>query len=217
MDGTEPSGRFAARWAASMRYCFPVKLVFSSVHIPRMIAELLEACASGACRVQARTMIEATIDDGQRLLALNEVFVGHRTHQSARYRLCWNEQTERQSSSGLIVASGTGSTGWARSIHRQRRHRPRLPKPEERRLVFFVREPFPSVASGCEVGEGELSLGSELQVISEMNRDGVIFGDGIEDDRLAFSWGQTATLRIARQELHLVVSDAALSSRPLAA
>ena len=37
------------------------------------------------------------------LLALNEIFVGHRSHQSARYRLAVGDRHEHQSSSGLIV------------------------------------------------------------------------------------------------------------------
>ena len=43
-----------------------------------------------------------------------------RSHQSARYTLAVGERAERQSSSGLIVATGTGATGWAASIHRER-------------------------------------------------------------------------------------------------
>jgi NAD kinase len=64
-------------------------------------------------------MAHARLDDGQQLLALNEIFVGHRTHQSARYRIRpADEQEERHSSSGVIVSTGTGATGWARSIQR---------------------------------------------------------------------------------------------------
>ncbi len=188
----------------------PDPLEYQGILVPHgadQVARLLEACAGDRHRLQARTMIAAAVDDGQHLLALNEVFVGHRTHQSARYRLCWEREIERQSSSGLIVASGTGATGWALSIHRQRRHRLPLPEPEESRLVFFVREPFPSVATGCGLAEGEFGEGAALKVISEMNEDGVIFGDGIEDDRLTFGWGQTASFRVARQRLHLVVAD----------
>ena len=69
-----------------------------------------------ATRLERRTMVEATLDAGETLLALNEIFVGHRSHQSARYRIEAEGEAEDQSSSGLIVASGTGATGWARSI-----------------------------------------------------------------------------------------------------
>ena len=36
---------------------------------------------------QHRTMIDAVVDDGQTLTALNEVSVGHRSHQSAHYTI----------------------------------------------------------------------------------------------------------------------------------
>src|SRR5262245_41389684 len=53
-------------------------------HEPEAVRDLLAAAAAGRSRSEARTMVQATTDDGQRLLALNEIFVGHRTHQSAR-------------------------------------------------------------------------------------------------------------------------------------
>jgi NAD kinase len=109
---------------------------------------LLERCHTSRCEVEERTMAEVVLDDGQRLLALNEVFVGHRSHQSARYRIRSGEYEERHSSSGLIVATGTGASGWARSIVRERAERVALPAPTEERLTFLVREAFPSVATG---------------------------------------------------------------------
>jgi len=90
--------------------------------------------------VQQRSMAQVEREDGQRLLALNEVFVGHRTHQSARYRLRVDGREERQSSSGLICATGTGGTGWARSIAQQR-HLDLSLGAEEPRLAWLGREP----------------------------------------------------------------------------
>jgi hypothetical protein len=44
-------------------------------------------------------MVDARLDDGRRLLALNEVFLGHASHQSARYALEVADEAERHSSS----------------------------------------------------------------------------------------------------------------------
>jgi len=173
-------------------------------HAPERASELLHRAAEGRAEIEARTMVEATLDDGQRLLALNEVFVGHRTHQSARYRVRRGEREERQSSSGIVVATGTGATGWARSIHRAYRTDVALPTPVDPRLAFFVREAFPSVATGTSLADGAIAREEELEVTSEINDGGTLFGDGIEEDRLEFRWGMRARVRVAKETLRLV-------------
>jgi hypothetical protein len=165
---------------------------------------MLLAASERHVEVEERTMVEASLDDGQRLLALNEVFLGHRTHQSARYRVRHEDREERQSSSGIVVTTGTGATGWARSI-RLAIHAPLdMPAPGDPRLAFFVREAFPSVATGTSITTGVVSAGGELAVVSEMNEGGTLFGDGIEEDRLDLGWGMTARVRVAREKLRLV-------------
>ena len=149
-------------------------------------------------------MVVAALDDGQQLLALNEVFIGHESHQSARYLLDVGSMAERQSSSGLIVATGTGATGWARSIHQATGSALTLPTPTANALVFFVREAFPSVSTGTSVTECLLEAASALHLTSEMNGGGVIFGDGIEADNIKLRWGQRVTVRQAGSSLNWV-------------
>jgi hypothetical protein len=177
-------------------------------HPPQALPALLrwlEQPTGPAFRIEQRVMALAEREDGQRLLALNEIFVGHRTHQSARYRLRVAGQEQRQSSSGLICTTGTGSTGWAKSIARQRNLEAELPTPEEPRLCWFVREPFPSVATGVDLDFGQLGPGQQLELSSELGDNGVIFADGIESDYLDFLDGQTVRLGLAEQTLRLVV------------
>jgi NAD kinase len=173
-------------------------------HEPAALGDLLGPAIKRSSPMESRTMVSARLGDGQSLLALNEVFVGACTHQSARYRLSFKGHQERHSSSGIIVATGTGSTGWAKSISRERRTKMKLPQPCDPRLAFFVREAFPSIATGTEVTQGALGQADRLIVISEMNEGGVIFGDGIEADHLSFDWGVTAEVSIADKHLHLV-------------
>ncbi len=172
--------------------------------VPRLLS-WLERRSDGRFRVERRVMAVAEREDGQRLLALNEVFVGHRSHQSARYRLRADGREERQSSSGLICSTGTGSTGWARSIARQRLLDAALPTPEEPRLAWFVREPFPSVGTGVDLDVGSLGPRNRLEVASEMAEDGVIFADGIEADHLEFLDGHVVRIGLADRALNLVV------------
>src|SRR5207244_5347037 len=66
----------------------------------------------GAATFHRITMAEAALNDGQKILAFNDLFIGRRTHVSARYRLDWRGGGEEQSSSGVLVSTGAGSTGW---------------------------------------------------------------------------------------------------------
>jgi hypothetical protein len=171
-------------------------------HPAESIETLLAAIESGSARFELRTMVEVSLDDGQRLAALNEIFVGHPSHQSARYRLFAGEAGERQSSSGLIASTGTGATGWCRSIWQQSQSELALPRPDEDRIAWFVREAWPSPTTGTALVEGELGPGDELRIVAET--DGLVaFGDGIESDRLTLGWGQEARLHLAGTHLRL--------------
>lgn len=166
------------------------------------LAERLRAVVGGRAPVESRTMVEAALDTGERLLALNEVFIGHRSHQSARYSIALGDAREDQSSSGLIVASGTGATGWARSIM-EATHAGLPLGTEERAVAYFVREPFPSIATGTSMRFGKLA-NDPLAVTSRMNDGGVIFADGIEQDFLAFDWGRRLSIGPAPHTLRLI-------------
>lgn len=173
-------------------------------HPPQATGDLLSQAAAGRGRVESRAMVEVRLDDGQTLLALNELYVGHKTHQSARYRIHWGGRQEFQSSSGLIISTGTGATGWASSVRRNRVCEVTMPAPTDPRLVFFVREAWASAASGTELTDGELGEGDVLRLVSQMNSDGVIFGDGIESDRVEFLWGRRAEVALSQTRLNLL-------------
>ena len=167
------------------------------------VAKLAPAAAEAAASIERRTMAQVTMDDGQTLRALNEIFVGHRSHQSARYLITLGDKTERQSSSGVIISTGTGATGWARSVMTTTQHVIAL-EPTDPRLAFFVREPWPSVSTGASIAWGPLDRKDELTILSNMNDGGVIFADGVEQDRLTFEWGKIAKLGVANSTLNLV-------------
>ncbi|WP_245777940.1 hypothetical protein [Lentzea xinjiangensis] len=163
-------------------------------HAPRDARELLHSTDD----TEDRTMVEARSDDGQVLLALNEVYVGHPSHQTSRYRVLG----ERQASSGVLVGSGTGATGWCGSAHRERASATRLPEPAERRLVWFVREAWSSPGTGIAHTEGEIT-GKSLDI--DVESDGLVaFGDGIESDALRLHWGQRLSIGLAARRLRLV-------------
>ncbi|KUN04812.1 hypothetical protein AQI95_18150 [Streptomyces yokosukanensis] len=173
-------------------------------HRPGDAATLLPSATGTAA--DELTMVEAVADDTQRLLALNEIYLGTPGHQTARYRLGLEDDggvVEAQASSGVLVGTGTGATGWLRSVWQERGGRIALPSPTEERLVWFVREAWPSPATGTSLVAGELGGSAALTVTVESDRL-IAFGDGIETDALQLTWGQTVRLGVCGQRLRLV-------------
>ncbi|MFI8361716.1 hypothetical protein ACIGD1_16290 [Streptomyces sp. NPDC085612] len=170
-------------------------------------AALLRAATAAGSRAEELTMVEAVADDTQRLLALNEIYLGSPGHQTARYRLASGDadgEGESQASSGVLVGTGTGATGWLRSLWLERGSTADLPAPCERRLLWFVREAWPSPTTGTTRVTGELGRGEGLRLTVESDRM-VVFGDGMEGDALDLTWGQSVRLGIAATSLRLVV------------
>lgn len=62
------------------------------------------------------TMAKASLNNGQAMYAVNDLFIGPKSHGSARYVIRSGEAVETQSSSGVIVSTGVGSTGWLKSL-----------------------------------------------------------------------------------------------------
>jgi len=156
---------------------------------------------------------EAKLNDGQRLLAFNDLFIGVSSHVSARYKISYNNQAEEQSSSGLIVSTQAGSTGWLSSVFNmaygvtglfEKDLKPKRPKLKENELLFVVREPFQSVRTQIGITAGVINDRQSLSIESLMPANGVIFSDGIETDFLKFNSGAIATIGIAEETAKLV-------------
>ena len=171
-------------------------------------------------KFQARqiSMAETVLNDGQSLLAFNDFFIGVKSHISARYAIQFGGQEEHHSSSGVLVSTGVGSTGWLSSmfnmangmyeVFSKGRNHPLNPVHmnwDSDRLVFVVREPFVSKTSSAEIVSGFVTPESPLVIESEMADGGVIFSDGVEADFLPFNSGAIATINLAKKKTQLVV------------
>lgn len=164
------------------------------------------------------TMARARLDDGQTLDAVNDLFVGIQGHASARYQLGFRKKTEEQSSSGIIISTGAGSTGWFRSILTgaygvaggfieqnklvdfKDKYRFDM---EANELRFSVREPFISNMSKADMIYGRIQARDTLEIISRMPQRGIIFSDGMESDFLKFESGMRAKITVAQRKVHL--------------
>jgi NAD kinase len=144
------------------------------------------------------TLAEAQTSDRQVLRGLNEIFVGVPTHQSARYRLRHGVNDEVQSSSGLIVSTGTGSTGWLKSL----RGAEAVFDPAADELHFVVREAWPGRGFAATLLEGRVTRDQPLLIESRM--EGTIFADGIEADAVRFDAGVSVTIAPGQRRVRLV-------------
>lgn len=134
---------------------------------------------------RVKSFAEAKLNDGQRLLGFNDLFIGATSHVSARYQLTYNNKTEEQSSSGIIVSTQAGSTGWLSSvfnmsfgIHRfieKDNIKKKYAKLKDNQLMFAVREPFASKKTQVETTAGIITRQSKLIIQSFMPNNGLIF------------------------------------------
>jgi hypothetical protein len=191
-----------------------VLLPFTSKDLHRVVPEVF----ADRRRVNEVTMAKAVLNNGQILYAVNDLFIGPKSHVSARYLIKTNGHQEQQSSSGIIVSTGLGSTGWFRSLMtgavqitaRMANQDLHIPVRESFAwnadyLYFTVREPFPSKTSSASLVFGKITAKQPLELVSQMPENGVIFSDGIESDFLEFNSGTQATISLAEKKGHLVV------------
>ena len=185
---------------------------------PRDLRQVLPDVFSGRRKTQEVAMARATLNDGQTLLAVNDFFVGPKSHVSARYQLRIGDKIETHSSSGIIVSTGLGSTGWLKSLltgaaaitdalgQRAPVGQPYQPVPWNSDFLYFtVREPFPTRTTAASLVFGKITPETPMEVTSLMAEHGVIFSDGIEKDFLNFNSGTKAEIELAAQRGRLVV------------
>jgi NAD kinase len=186
--------------------------------VPHRVADaraVLQRTLKQIAETRSVTLAEVTTNDGQRLLAFNDFFVGRSGHVSARYAIEVAGGHERQSSSGVLIATGVGSTGWLSSMFNMVNGFNRVLACGEvktpslswtdRRLMWAVREPFVSRHSEAGHVFGWVDDGDELVIASHMPQGGVIFSDGLESDFLEFTTGTIARFQVAEQVANLVI------------
>ncbi len=194
-----------------------VLLPFTVKNFAGPLAHALE----GDMRTRKVSLALATSSNNQSLLAFNDFYIGARSHVSARYEIEVGGRTEFQSSSGMIVSTGAGSTGWLQSVFAgavgvvEALGGRVVPPPDNGRipwdtdqLVYSVREPFPSQTTRCSIVHGRFGNDSPLRVTSHMPANGVIFSDGVESDSIDFNTGTSVAITIAPKSAQLIVGAA---------
>jgi len=185
-------------------------------HTPSELSVVIKKVLKGNFKTKPVTMARAKLSDGQTLLAFNDFYIGADSHVSSRYEIEFKGKKEKQSSSGVIISTGAGSTGWLSSIFnmanninkhqvsKERKQRS-LIRWEDEKLVFVVREPFSSKITQTDIGFGFITKKQVLKIESNMPTKGIIFSDGVESDFLNFNSGSSVEIGVADEKANLIL------------
>jgi NAD kinase len=181
---------------------------------PEAVGRQIARVQAGTHRVDCLPFVKAALDDGRVVWGINDIFLGRRDHVSARYEIEFDGHRERQSSSGIIVATGTGSTGWIEAVAAMvaglvpggRSHRLSVrPDSSAAELVFVVREPFPSPTTATSLVTGRVVPGHPLVVYSQMPDGGAIFSDGIVEKSVEWNSGSRVVVTVGDRSVRRLV------------
>jgi len=163
----------------------------------------LQRVLEGEFNIVPITMAQATLDDGRTVLGVNDIFVGKINQTSARYILSTRSGIEeQQSSSGVVISTGAGKTGWLKSI--QGNIEPDF-NWDDSRLIYSVREAFESRTTGVELVKGYIR--ERIEITSQMPQDGIIFADGMIDSGIEFQAGRKVTIKKSDKTFNLISLD----------
>lgn len=181
---------------------------------PNAVRGAIAQAQEGRHRIESLPFVKASIDNDRVVWGINDIFIGRKDHVSARYEISSGDQKERQSSSGIIVATGVGSTGWMRSVaamvsgltRKGMTHKlSLLPDSTSNELVFVVREPFPSPNTGASLVTGRVVPGQPLVVSSEMPDGGYIFSDGVVEKAVEWNAGSRVVVTVGGRYVQRIV------------
>jgi hypothetical protein len=201
---------------------------------------VFERLMDGDFTVTDIALATARTNDGRALFAVNDFLVGRLDPISARYRITVGGSTERQSSSGVLVSTAMGANAWLKSVLTgASRIAASLPGARratsaadshdleaavrrlldglvwnDRRLVYAVREPFPTHFTAAGLVFGILDPGESVILESEMSEGGAIFSDGLVEDFVPFNAGAAVSIASARKRVRLVSEAPAVAIRP---
>lgn len=144
----------------------------------RSVHKLREIIMSRQFTTQRWTRIQATLDGEPTTLATSEYFFGEKQrNKMSRHILIYNGQEYEQKCSGIIIATGAGSTGWYNSAKMEST---RLPwKPTDNKISFVVTEPFNNDAKSCCYGD--IFNDDEITLYSLNDDEGLVSVDSWEE------------------------------------
>lgn len=195
--GGDNSFTFVSHWAADIPVLGvnsdPVRSVGAltrwAIHDDQSIYDLVEIIDFHEYDIHSWSKLGATIDGRIITSASNEYFFGERQScKMSRHVLVYKGQEYEQKSSGIIISTGAGSTGWYSSV----RGKQAVFDPTWDIGAFVVREPYDPDGSGCYAGE--IDSNDEIILYSLNDDEGIVSID---------SWGEFPFLRGSEARIYM--------------
>ncbi len=131
-------------------------------------------------------------------LALNEVYVGvENQFHTSRYVINFNEVSEEQRSSGVLVATGTGSAAWYKSAGGEKFGA------NDDKLKFIVREPYDGNLFRPKILNGEINVGNEIIMESRRIDGGIVAIDAT--CIYPFNKEDSVRIKVSKQKLNVII------------
>lgn len=129
---------------------------------------------------------------------INAVFLGAESQfHCARYVINFKGQKEEQRSSGVLVSTGSGSTGWFKSAGGE------VFKYDEKKLKFIVREPYSGDRLFCpKIFSGDICEKEFIEIISMRDYGGVV---AVDDAVYGLKKGDSIEVSLSSEPLKVIV------------
>lgn len=165
--------------------------------------EALQALTRGDYSIEEWPRLEALVNGKPLPLTTSELFVGERERvYMSRYVLKHGDVEETQKSSGLLITTGAGSTGWYDSACRYLHPDGNVFARTEPKFVFLATEPSKGRLNRSKLLEGTVQAGESLRIQSLNDSSGLVSVDSL--DEVLFSRGATLEVRISPHALKVI-------------
>ena len=145
--------------------------------------------------VEKLTRLKSKINKKEVCLALNEVFIGNKVpYKTSSYKIFFNNKTEEQKSSGIIVSTGAGSNAWLKSAGVK-------PFSSSKKFYFIVREPYTGKLTKPLLTKGFIGHNKVLKIKSGMD-NGIAAVDSNKEYR--FKKGSVIEIALSKNPLNII-------------
>jgi len=168
------------------------------------IDEAIERIKSGNFTIENWTRLQVWLNETKvNNYAISEIFIGEeRRRDMSRHILEINRKKEEQKSSGIIITTGSGSTGWYDSSIRYLFPEGNKFDKKEKYARFLITEPYRGKLNGYSMLEGKLDYGQELNLYSLNDSQGNLLIDCL--DEFKFLRGDRVKIKISDHPLRVI-------------